>query len=418
MTAGPAKAGIGPVLGVILVATTMIGSGIFLLPATLAAIGTISVLGWLLAATGAMLIGLTMAWLASVSPYGFLDAIGQVFGPFAGQAAALAWVLAFPLVNAAIAVAAGGNVGFLVPSLAAQPTASWVATGFVALMTLCAHLGARMVARVGGISLLAGLLPILIVILFGIGHFDADLFRAGWNVSGASAPNALFQAAILCFWAFLGLESASLVSRQIRDPHINVPVATVGGVLLATIVYLVATTVIAGMIPADVLAQSTAPFADATVLIIGPVAAALVAVAAAMKASGTLGASLLGGAESWLCVQRQLRVPGVSFATANLVGGILAAGVVWATASPTLGGQYGVLISVVVVLTLLIYGLAGLALARVRAGLARWVGLAAAAFSFGLVATQRLEMLWLAAGLTAATIAAVWLWNATRARLA
>ena len=405
-------------LGMLLVATTMIGSGIFLLPATLAAVGTISVLGWVVAASAAMLIGLTMARLASVSPYGFLDAIGLVFGPFAGQAVALLWVLAFPLGNAAIAIAAGGNVGFLAPSLATQPAASWVATGFVALMTLCAHRGARAVALVGAISLGVGMVPILLVGLFGIGHFDAALFRAGWNMSGGPAAAAVFQATILCFWAFLGLEAASLVSRQMRDPHINVPVATVGGVLLATVVYLVATTVIAGMIPAQVLARSTAPFADATVLIFGPVAAGLVAVAAALKASGTLGASLLNGTESWLSVQRQLRVPGLSYGAVNVVMGVLATAVVWATASPTLGGQYGVLISVVVVLTLMIYGLAGLALARVRTGLARWTGLAAAAFSFGLVAVQGAQMLWLAAGLTVATASAVWLWNRVRPRMA
>jgi amino acid transporter len=94
-----------------------------------------------------------MAWLASVSPYGFLDAIGTVFGPFVGQAVALAWVLAYPLVIAAVAIAAGGNVGFLVPSVATQPVVSWGATGFVTLMTLCAHMGANTVARAGAIWL-------------------------------------------------------------------------------------------------------------------------------------------------------------------------------------------------------------------------------------------------------------------------
>jgi hypothetical protein len=65
---GPAeRIGIGPVMGLLLVATTMIGSGIFLLPATLATVGSISVSGWLLAAAGAVLVGLALAGLAGIA---------------------------------------------------------------------------------------------------------------------------------------------------------------------------------------------------------------------------------------------------------------------------------------------------------------------------------------------------------------
>lgn len=407
MAASVAQIGIGPVMGLLLVATTMIGSGVFLLPATLATVGSISALGWLLAAVGAILIGLTLAGLASVAPTGFIDAIGVVLGPFVGQVAALLWVLPFPLVNAAIAIAVGGNVGFLFPGLAVQPAASLVAMGFITLMMLCAHFGARLVAQAGAASLAVGLVPILLVATLGIGYFDVQTFRDGWNVSGGPASSALFQATILCFWAFLGLEAASLVSRHMRAPEINVPIATVGGVLLATLIYVVATTVIAGMIPAERLARSTAPFADATALIIGSVAAVLVAVAAAVKASGTLGASQLNGAECWLAAQRQLGVHGLSYPAANLAMGLLAMVVVWLTASPTLGAQYGMLIEAVVVLTLLIYGLAGIALARARGGLRRWVALGAAAFSWGLVMVQSAAMLAMAAAIIAVMVALV-----------
>jgi len=335
--------------------------------------------------------------LSRVAPGSFLDAIGSVFGPTVGQAAALLYVAAYPLVLAAVALAASGNVGFIVPALAEQPASSWIAVGFIALLVGLTHFGARQVAHFGSLTLLLGLIPLLLVATAGWAHFNVETFRSGWNMSGGPASGALFQATLLCFWAFLGLESASIISRQMRDPETSVLIATVGGILIAMLVYVAATTAISGMIPAADLARSTAPFADATVRIIGPMAAVLVAVVAAAKALGTLGATQLGGTECWLCVQRQFKMTGVSFSVANTILGLLAAVVVWATASPTLASQYGQIIGAVVVVTLLVYGLAGIALAIARPGFARIIGLAAAAFSFGLITTQPAETLMLAA---------------------
>ena len=67
---------------------------------------------------------------------------------------------------------------------------------------------------------------------------------------------------------------------------------------------------------------------------------------------------------------------------------LLAAAVVLATASPTLASQYGQIISAVVVLTLLVFALAGAAVVRVRTGLPRIVGIGAVAFCLGLIAVQ------------------------------
>jgi arginine:agmatine antiporter len=383
-------------MGTLLVTTTMIGSGVFLLPATLAAVGTISVLGWLGAAAGALLIGLTLAYLCTVSDRGFLDAIGAALGPQAGQVAALLYFVAFPLVIAAVALAAGGNIGFLVPALAGQPESSWLAVGLVLVLVGLVHAGALAVARVGSLTLALGLIPILLVATAGWTRFDPDIFRAGWVMGDRSPAKAVFEATLLCFWAFLGLETASVISRQMRDPARSVPIATVGGILLATIIYISATTAISGLIPADRLATSTAPFADATSTFLGPVAAIMVALAAAAKALGTLGSTQLSGTESWLGFQRQLGIAGIPFRLANPILGLMSCAVVLATASPTLASQYGQIISAVVVLSLLVFALAGAAVARARRGLPRLVGLGAILFCLGLIAVQPTSTLLLA----------------------
>jgi arginine:agmatine antiporter len=396
------KAGIGPVMGTLLVTTTMIGSGVFLLPATLAAVGTISVFGWLGAGVGALLIGLTLAFLCSVSDRGFLDAVGVALGLQAGQIAALLYFVAYPLVIAAVALAAGGNIGFLVPALAGQPESSWLAVGLVLLVVGLAQAGALAVARVGSLTLVLGLVPILLVATAGWTRFDAQVFQDGWIMGDRTPAKAVFEATLLCFWAFLGLETASVISRQMRDPVRSVPIATVGGILLAAIIYISATTAISGLIPADRLAASTAPFADATRAFLGPVAATLVAIAAAAKALGTLGSNQLSGTESWLGFQRQLGIAGIPFRIANPILGVMACAVVLVTASPTLAGQFGQIISAVVVLSLLVFALAGAAVVRVRQGFARIVGLGAILFCLGLIAVQPASTLFLAVAAAAA----------------
>jgi arginine:agmatine antiporter len=185
-----------------------------------------------------------------------------------------------------------------------------------------------------------------------------------------------------------------------KDPARTVPIATIGGILLATLIYVAATSAISGIIPAAALATSTAPFADATGIFLGPIAAVLVAGAAAAKAIGTLGATQLGGTETWVGFQRLMGVKGIPFGVANLILGLLASAVVLATASPTLASQYGDIISAAVVLTLLIFALAAAAAARVARGLQRAAGLGAIAFCLGLIAVQPTATLILAIAAT------------------
>jgi arginine:agmatine antiporter len=380
----------------LLVATTMVGSAIFLLPATLASIGTISLLGWLVAGSGALLIGLTLGALSAWSADGFLDAIGVILGPLAGQAAALLYFLAYPPVLAAIALAAAGNLAFLVPALSGEVPTTLVASAFLLLLAGLAQFGARPIGRFGSLTLFLGALPILLVATAGWAFFDGQLFRDGWNVSGGSNASALFEASLLCFFSFLGLETASVISRHMKNPRRDVPIATVGGILISAAIYISATTAIAGMLPAAALAASTAPFADATLVFLGQTAAMIVAVAAAAKALGTLGTSQLGGTESWLCLQRQLRLRGLSFGAANALVALLALLATWVTAAPRLASQYGQLVSAVVVITLLVFALSGVALARAGRGLPRLAGAAAAIFALGLIAVQPVQDIWLA----------------------
>jgi len=106
-----------------LVIGNMVGSGIFLLPASLASFGGISILGWLFTATGAVLLALVFAQLARMvpgagGPYTYSRA---GFGDFAGFLIAWGYWISTMAGNAAIAVAFIGYLGFFWPAVAASP---------------------------------------------------------------------------------------------------------------------------------------------------------------------------------------------------------------------------------------------------------------------------------------------------------
>lgn len=357
------KLGLG--LATMLVAGNMIGSGIYLLPATLAAIGGISLAGWVIAAVGALLLGAVFGWLTTLRPGSdglatlVGDRLGRVFG---FQTAQFYWLTCW-IGDIAVAVAVTGYLAFFFPVLREIWPGAIATAGAIWAVTLLNIIGVRLVGRFEGATLVVGLVPILAVGALGWLWFDPELFAASWNVGGAAPSDAIRASVASVFWAFLGLESASVAAAVVRDPQRNVPLATVSGVGLAALVYIAAFAAIMGLLPADRMATSTAPFADAVARIVGPAAAALVAICAAAKAAGTLGGWILVTAETtrWTAAAGYLpralarRSDRGTSVRALVVMAVVMSSVVFLTASPTLGEQFGLLINLAVMLTLMVY---------------------------------------------------------------
>ena len=413
----------------VLVAGNMIGSGVYLLPATLGTVGSISLISWLIATAGAMMLALVFGVLGVLRPKadGVVDYAGQALHPALGHLSWFAYWLNLWVGTSAIAVAAVGYLGFFFPVLKA-PTPALIATLVaVWLMSLANLVGPRLVARIGGATLVLGLAPILLATGVGFVAFDSRIFEQSWNVSGRPDTVALSAAVAPVFWAFLGLESANVAAQVIDNPKRNLPIATVGGVVLAAVVYIAASVAIMGLLPARELAASGAPFADAIRHVAGPLAAAVVAFCAFSKASGTLGGWILLTAETGRAGAAAGFLPRFVSGTLGrprpgrdvVVAAILMTIATLASASPTLGGQFSILINVSVILSMILYLLCALSLAalsreigspslRLGARLAAFLG---AAFSLWVIITED-------AGLRLPTIATVvmslGLWAASR----
>ena len=112
-------------------------------------------------------------------------------------------------------------------------------------------------------------------------------------MSGGNFFDVVPRSVVIVFWAFLGIECAIVLSPLVRNPARDVPLASLGGLAIATAIYISASAAIFGIVPAAALAKSNAPFAAAVVPLLGASAAAAVALCAMIKGSGTLGVIIL-----------------------------------------------------------------------------------------------------------------------------
>ncbi|MET0272541.1 MAG: amino acid permease [Phenylobacterium sp.] len=387
-----AQRGLGPVTATFLVAGNMVGSGLFLLPASLAAIGSAALIGWAVAAAGAMALAGVFSVLAVIrpDPNGLVRYPAEGLHPAAGFIAWAAYWVSCWLGNVAIAVAAVGYLAYFLPQLIGPWPSALAAIALIWLMALANLKGPRVVAWFSASTLLVGLVPILAAIVFGFAAFDADIFLGSWNVSGKPLGEAIPGSLVLIFWAYLGLETATIAAKTVDNPRHNLPIAALAGVGLASVVYAAATAAVMGVIPAVELAQSTAPFAHVISRLVGPVAGAIVAACALAKTLGTLGGWILCGAEAgragaasgylpkWLISHD----PGARLPARDVVlVAVLMSLTALATVSPTLTKQFNSLINMAVLANLLVYFLCALALLRFsKLPAVRALALAAAAF--------------------------------------
>lgn len=281
-----------------LVVGNMVGSGIFMLPAALAAIGPISLFAWLITATGAIVLAILFGRLATLvqktgGPYAYTE---QAYGPFAGFLIAWGYWTSLWIGNAAVAVALAGYVGFLIPEVqASTPLSLLIALGSLWLLTWVNILGVQEASLVQLVTTVLKLLPLILIGTLGFFWINPDYYTP-LNVSGHSHFSAISAAAALTLWAYLGLESATVPSGEVVAPEKTIPRATIIGVLIASAVYFSVTAVAMGVLPSAALKVSNAPLADVAVSMWGAGWALVIALGAIISGLGTLnGYTLLLG---------------------------------------------------------------------------------------------------------------------------
>jgi len=284
-----------------LVVGNMIGSGIFLLPATLAVYGAISFVGWICSSLGAVALALLFSHLSkkfplcSGGPYAYTR---EGLGDFAAYLVAWGYWLSIWCTNAAIAVTFVSYLTVFIPSLSDNAYLSvGVGLATIWILTWINTLGIKAAGRTQVVTTLLKLIPLVMVSVAGVFYIDTDNFIP-FNASGESTFSAVTTTATLTLFAFLGLESATVPAENIKNPEKTIPRATIIGTVLTIAVYILGCASVMGMLNSQQLQQSNAPFADAAELMWGEGARAWVAFGAIVSTFGAL--------NGWILLQGQI----------------------------------------------------------------------------------------------------------------
>ena len=279
-----------------LVVGNMIGAGVFLMPSALASFGSISLIGWIFSAIGAILIAKIFANVSKLipssdgGPYAFSKA---GLGDFTGFLVGWGYLISVWTTNAAIAVSLVSALSTFFPILS-QNSIVALSTGLACLwlLTWVNTLGVFASGRVQLITTILKVLPLALVAIGGLLFLDVKNLLP-FNMSGTSSWQAITATTTLTFFAFLGIECATIPSSSVEDPGQNISKATMRGVWIAAAIYLLSTAAIMGMIPASQLQASITPFADAAEKIYGHGAKYWVSAGAAIAAFGALNGFIL-----------------------------------------------------------------------------------------------------------------------------
>jgi len=333
---------LGLITVISLVAGGMIGSGIFTLPSTLAKFGGISLLGWVIAAIGAWVLAHLMSALSKVIPetggsYAYTKA---AFGELAGFIVAWGFWLSIWSTNAAIALTFSGYFGVFFPEVSQS---SWfsvtVALSAIWGLSILNSLSIRSSGNLQVVTTILKIVPILLVAFGGLFFIDLDNFIP-FNTSEESSFQAITTSSVLCFYAFMGIEAATIPAGNIKDPEKTISKGTKIGVILVIFLYLFSSFSLFGVLSPTEVAQSQAPFSDAANLIFGINTGYFVAAGACLASFGAL--------NGWILLQGQIPY---SMAKDGLLPKALA------YKNPTGAPSVGVIVSSVFISILLLFNI-------------------------------------------------------------
>lgn len=273
---GELKRTLGPLGLVSLGVGCIIGAGIFVITGTAAAsfAGPAVIISFLIAGLACVFAALCYAELASTMPvpgsaytYSYVT-LGEVF------AWTMGWLLLLEYGVAASTVAAGWtgyavsllrDFGVFIPEtlststmqfqegvLQVTPSVNLVgALGILAVTTLLV-LGISESASVNNIIVFIKMSVLIAFIVIGVAYVNPDNWRPFIppNEGGFSYGwEGVFRAASLVFFAYVGFEAVSTAAGEAKNPQRDLPVGILGSLVIVTLLYILVSGVMTGIVP-------------------------------------------------------------------------------------------------------------------------------------------------------------------------
>ena len=249
-----------------LVIGSIVGTGVFTLPAVMAGAGAMSLIVLGVVAVGALLLGVLFGQLtrrvpnSDGGPYAYAR---HEFGDFAGYLTGWCYWITSWAGNAAIV----SSWVFYVNALFWWDDPPWIANWGIAMVGLWVPaainlVGIRQVAWFQNVTVVLKFLPLLFVGVVGWFFVSSSNFGA-FNASGGSLYGAIGIATGVAVFSFIGVEAAAITAKRVRDPGRNVGRAAVLGTAASAVLYLAAAAAVMGLVSHDTLVGTGAPFVNA-----------------------------------------------------------------------------------------------------------------------------------------------------------
>lgn len=259
--AHPVRRELGLPSCIAMVVGNMIGMGIFLIPASLAPYRLNALIGWAVTIIGCVALSLIFSRLAKVhpeadGPYAYIKA---ELGPAPAHVVmTIFWFGAFAT-EAALATGVVGYLVEVVPSLASIP-APLVALALLWVITASNSFGVKTGGRTQIFSTVLKLVPLLLVIAIGVVTVTHEPYGSAWSVPHTEIGAVPIMTSVtITLYAMLGIESASIPALRVKNPSVNIPLATMIGTLFVALVYIGVSVVPMLLIPTPELAASSSP---------------------------------------------------------------------------------------------------------------------------------------------------------------
>lgn len=275
---------------------TMIGAGIFMLPVSLAPLGANAVVGWVLSVLGALAIAFSLARISQLGGDGIQANIERQLGRLPAFLVAWSFWVSNWAAQAAVAIAGASALSWISPAFAGPGFVIPVAVASVLVFTVINAFGARASGVASIVTVAIKLLPLIgVILIFALRGAGAPPYEP--LAPMPITPGNIATATALTFFALTGFENATTPVDKVRDAARTIPRAILGGTFFVGVLYLFASTGIQLLLPADVVAHSPAPFAEAIAAQWGDGAALFVALAIAIAAFGCLNGLILATGE-------------------------------------------------------------------------------------------------------------------------
>lgn len=284
------KKDIGLFIATALVTGNMMGSGIFMLPATLASKSGpgATILAWIITGLGSIFLALSFANLGSKIPKagGPYEFSKLAFGDFVGFINAWLYWNGSWIGNAAVVIAVASYSSALFPILSKSHLASFLYTSAVLwIFTIINIIGVKKAGSTQTTITIFEICLFLFFIIVAAMHFKYS------NILPLFPPHkgigTLSAAATSTLWAFIGLETASITAEEIKNPERNVKLSTIFGILIAVFMYLGINFFAMGAMPQAELAKSASPIADILKQFLGKGVTYLIIIGSVISVLGT-----------------------------------------------------------------------------------------------------------------------------------